>query len=100
MVTEPKVVAGLVCETSINEFDSRRSHQLQATVDCPSTEAAALEIAYVWVSPLETLTRGRNLSEGHTTLSRSTNQDVIQWSEVLLGVKELMGRLKHRRRKW
>lgn len=85
MVTEPKVVAGLVCETSINEFDSRRSHQLQATVDCPSTEAAALEIAYVWVSPLETLTRGRSLSEEHTTLSRSTNRMSFSGQKPCLG---------------
>jgi hypothetical protein len=32
-VTEPKVVAGLVCETSISEFNSRRSPQMEATAN-------------------------------------------------------------------
>jgi hypothetical protein len=32
-VTEPKVVAGLVCETSNSEFNSRRSPQMEATAN-------------------------------------------------------------------
>jgi hypothetical protein len=45
-VTEPKVVAGLVCETSISEFNSRRSPQMEATVNGLATrfenESAAM----------------------------------------------------------